>query len=428
MVMTKGARRKALEHVLQAVFEEDPIVPDECEITNCFKHHQIKDVEGLTNLSSNQIDTLETPIVDSKGNVTLVPLSIADKGKLRDFNYWFHYSMILVDGIDFTVLENFLILDYTDFRDFRYNHNLAMTHFYEGTFNPVDYHEKNSNNNNTALPSQSSASRNIVSDFKRSIKRDSSAFPVLKDERNWDSYQRSLKAVAKAQDLYDVLDPTYVPGTTDEISVFQLKMNFMYAVADSTLLTDYGKTCVHKYESTNDAQSVFNDLFTYMEKSTKASLDSSSLLTYITSTKMGDGSWKGTAHSFILHWQNQVRIYHSMVNRNHRFHDDILLQLLQNAVHPIEELRQVKNQSDQQKTATAQALTYDQYCNLLLSAAQQYDHALSGKRRNPARMIHEHEFHDHVSDPGEFYNIDSDVTTILANAHEAERVYLPKEQ
>jgi hypothetical protein len=29
----------------------------------------------------------------------------------------------------------------------------------------------------------------------------------------------------------------------------------------------------------------------------------------ITSAKLGDGSWNGTTEAFIIHWQNQVRLY-----------------------------------------------------------------------------------------------------------------------
>ena len=47
--------------------------------------------------------------------------------------------------------------------------------------------------------------------------------------------------------------------------------------------------------------------------------------------------------------------------------------MLQNAVHPIMELRQAKIQAAQFRTHTGKDLSYDEYCSLLLSAAQQYD-------------------------------------------------------
>jgi hypothetical protein len=59
--------------------------------------------------------------------------------------------------------------------------------------------------------------------------------------------------------------------------------------------------------------------------------------------------------------------------------------MLQNAVHPIQELRAVKTQADQHKTQTGKELTYDQYLNLLLSAASAYDAQFAPKTHSAAR-------------------------------------------
>jgi hypothetical protein len=195
-------------------------------------------------------------------------------------------------------------------------------------------------------------------DFQKSIKRDPTAFPGLKDEKQWDNWQRATKALARAQDVYEIFNKNYKPSNPDEVALFERKKIYMYAVAEKTLRTDFGKSCVRKYEDAVDARAVYLDLFTHMESSTKASLDSSKILQYITSAKMGDGSWKGTAHRFVLHWQDQVRQYHKLVPNNDHFSENILLQMLQNAVDPIEELRQVKNQADQHKATSGIVLTY----------------------------------------------------------------------
>jgi hypothetical protein len=47
--------------------------------------------------------------------------------------------------------------------------------------------------------------------------------------------------------------------------------------------------------------------------------------------------------------------------------------MLQNAVHPLEELRAIKTQADQHKTQSGVDLTYEQYIHLLVSAAMNYD-------------------------------------------------------
>jgi hypothetical protein len=69
--------------------------------------------------------------------------------------------------------------------------------------------------------------------------------------------------------------------------------------------------------------------------------------------------------------------------------------MLQNAVHPVHELRAVKTQADQHKTQTGKELTYDQYVNLLLSATSVYDAQFAPKThsaaRAPCRAVYSHD-------------------------------------
>jgi hypothetical protein len=43
--------------------------------------------------------------------------------------------------------------------------------------------------------------------------------------------------------------------------------------------------------------------------------------------------------------------------------------MLKNAIHPIAELRAIKNQADQLKTTSGTALTYEEYFQLVVAAA-----------------------------------------------------------
>ena len=56
--------------------------------------------------------------------------------------------------------------------------------------------------------------------------------------------------------------------------------------------------------------------------------------------------------------------------------------MLQNAVHGIEELRQVKNTADHIETTSGTAMSYDGYVSLLLSASSAYDEQFKPKRPN----------------------------------------------
>jgi hypothetical protein len=86
------------------------------------------------------------------------------------------------------------------------------------------------------------------------------------------------------------------------------KQKYLYAVLESKVETAKGKTIICKHESSFDAQKAYSELQNHHQNSTKASLSSVKILSYITSSKIGDGSWHGSAENFILNWQEQIRL------------------------------------------------------------------------------------------------------------------------
>jgi hypothetical protein len=157
----------------------------------------------------------------------------------------------------------------------------------------------------------------------------------------------------------------------------------------------------------------------HASKSTKAALDASDILSYITSAR--DGTWKGTSHALILHWEDQVRCYEKQVEKSDHFLPGVKKVMLQNAVHPITELRAVKVQADQHRTQTGDDLDYDQYVTLLTSAANNYDAQFRSKSKTSVqrRTVYSHELLEDDEDPIEpidgAYDIDIGVDTIQAN-------------
>ncbi len=245
----------------------------------------------------------------------------------------------------------------------------------------------------TGLPVVDNTSRRVVSPldvFKKGIKRDPTYFTDLKDGKYFDDWRRKTEAVAIAQDVADVLNEHYSPTSTEEKELFQAKNNYMYSVFVQTVKSDVGKSIVRQHEVDKDAQKVYQEIKRHYLDSTKAQISSADILSYITSIRLGTGLWKGTTEAFILHWQNQVRLYETLTPTSDHFGNGQKKIMLQNAVHPVAELRQVKTTADQHRTQTGRALTYDQYCNLLLSAAQAYDKQHPSKPA-PRRQVYSHE-------------------------------------
>ena len=225
--------------------------------------------------------------------------------------------------------------------------------------------------------------------FKKSIKKDPSLFPLLKDDRYHDQWHRTFETQARAQDLAEVLDPSYIPSG-DNIELFKEKQKFMYAVLEQKVMTDQGKAYVRSHEKDFDAHQVYAKLKTYHLKSTRAKINSSTLLQYITSVKITDGDWKGSTHGFLLHWENQIRLYESQLDdKKEHFSPRVKRIMLENAVHPLDELRQVKVTADLEVVMSGKELTYQQYFDLLLAASSSYD-AQHASNRRTKRTVYFH--------------------------------------
>ena len=70
---------------------------------------------------------------------------------------------------------------------------------------------------------------------------------MLKDLKQWDSWHCSTVAQARAQDVYNVLDPAYKPLPTEK-DLFEAKQRYMYAVFERVLQTDEGKALAGQVE------------------------------------------------------------------------------------------------------------------------------------------------------------------------------------
>ena len=65
--------------------------------------------------------------------------------------------------------------------------------------------------------------------FRKGIEREETAYPILKDERYFDSFSRSLYITAKSHECEEVLDPEYTL-TNSEKELFEAKqvLCFLY--------------------------------------------------------------------------------------------------------------------------------------------------------------------------------------------------------
>ena len=115
----------------------------------------------------------------------------------------------------------------------------------------------------------------------------------------------------------------------------------MISALDKHLLTDMGKTIVRKYVHTTDAQSVWKDFQEHMKSSSKGASENRRFTQYATNSVLDD-NYKGTTEQLVLHFNEQLRQLEEIFEESEHCPPQIKLQLLQNAVRPINDLRIVE--------------------------------------------------------------------------------------
>jgi hypothetical protein len=141
-----------------------------------------------------------------------------------------------------------------------------------------------------------------------------------------------FKTQATAQAVSEVLDDSYILITPDYIALFHEKQKYLYTVLESKVHTDPDKALIQDHEHDLDAQTVYQKLKTNHPQSTKAKMESSVILLYITSSRIDEGTWNGTTESFIMNWQNQVWLYEKHVPPSDLLSNGQKQIMLQNAV------------------------------------------------------------------------------------------------
>jgi hypothetical protein len=197
------------------------------------------------------------------------------------------------------------------------------------------------------------------------------------------------------------------------------KTEVLYAVLEAEVETAKAKAIIRSHEKDYDAQKDYAELKNYHLTYNTALFSANKIMEYLTSARINDGSWHGSIESFIINWQNQFRLYERLVPTTSHYNNEQKLAMLQVAVHPLHELRQVKNTALLLKqTNRGKDLTYDKYIQLLLYAASDYDNPTKNKRQVYQSGIQEDDFGNYkdVLLDSEPFDIDTPVETIQVYA------------
>jgi hypothetical protein len=152
-----------------------------------------------------------------------------------------------------------------------------------------------------------------LNDFRKGIRRDSSVYPVFKDDKHFNNWNRSVLSQARAHDVSDVFNSRFVPSTAESILLFKAKQEFVYSVFNRCVQTDTGKSIVREHDHDYNAQAVYTKLVQQATTSTKAKLSCDKLVIELT-TSLLDSTWRGTHEGFVLMWKEKMRLLEDMTS------------------------------------------------------------------------------------------------------------------
>ena len=349
-------------------------------IYQALSQENVNTLSDLATLSDKDIEEMEYTITmeDDEGQITTTRLKISkgNRGWIRSLIAFIKYYHMQSEE----EFENVTLEEFNTFRLSKYDPDISSH-----TAPPIAQSQppKRKKNDNTSS----------LLAFKKNIKRDKNQYTTLREDRQWDSWNRSTKAIARTHDCEDVFNETYLPTDDEQKDLFLEKQIFIYSVFEEKIQTNMGRYLVRKYERTYDAQSIYVELCEYSKTSTQANIQASNILSYITTVKLHKIAWKGTYHSFILHWVNKLRLYEDMVPIEDHFTDSVKKTMLENTVVGVTSLKSVKNQADHDKAHGRGTLSYDNYLTLLLSAAAVHDAEYSFKHRGKSSIYNINQHH-----------------------------------
>ena len=124
---------------------------------------------------------------------------------------------------------------------------------------------------------------------------------------------------------------------------------------------------IPQHNADHCAQEICTDFLQVVTSSTEALMNSGTLLSHLTTTKIKDGNWKGSSKTFVLNWINKLHMFHELTPVADRMSENMQRILLQNTVLGLDALQQVQIVSDLQNTTHVIALIFAQYRSVLRS-------------------------------------------------------------
>jgi hypothetical protein len=158
------------------------------------------------------------------------------------------------------------------------------------------------------------------------------------------------------------------------------------------------------------------------EESTATKNTTQCKMKYLSNVCIDDDSWWGTNKGFLDHWHYTCHVCKEYTSFTH-LDDTLKLEMLKNVVKGAPHLASIEANSDiyQQMNHSTMPMDFDGYFEVLSSAVENYGSTVRANTRHAS--MHSTSYDTFNNNPDIFYNVDTDVDTIMANAHNMVLVY-----
>jgi hypothetical protein len=339
-------------------------------VVTAIKEAGVESIGDLITLDDDTINELEAtipdpdPDPDTPDQFIVVPLKKLEYSKLRRFGA-FNTYLCQLNNINIGLLSD---NEYLEFTSESWINFASTIHQLPAPVIPPPV--TNVTPAPTIVSSITSSTKTPKESFAYGIKKDPEVYPIFKEARYWDSWNREFKSKAYLHDCGNVLDAAYIPSSQDDIDLFELQKKFMYSVFLSKVTVS---DAVNIIKTNTDAQLCYQSLVHRFERSAEATMDAQTIREKLTALKL-DKQWRGTLSKFITHFESQMIQLETLTSdANLLWPAQAKINQLSSAVSTNLDLASIWSQELLDIAKGRTPMTYDQYLQLLKSKAYEVD-------------------------------------------------------
>jgi guanylate kinase len=369
--LTRAEKRAAHLHVVNVVLNED----NDGALARALRHSGSEDIHRLVAMSPTEVASLAVP---ADGTDPEAPLDPGHRQMITCLQ-----ALALHRSGSNDPISDWAAVTQGECDDFRVGPHCCR--FRALVLNPLGNSACNpgSAQGNATGFTTAARPKDPLHDFAKGIKRDQSPLPENKDDEFFDNWQRTFEAQAKAQGVSQVVDPNCAPPPGDK-PLFDKMQELTCAVFVAKLQSDKGKEPVKAHKG--DAQKICNEHRKRCLQSTGADISAGGIMEHTTAARLGSAPWNGTAHSFVLHFVEQMRLHNTLAGSADQIPEGMKCTTLKKAVFNHGELSAVDNMNKVLAAQTGKPATCESHRALLLSTALQVDGKLKHEGRDPKRQ------------------------------------------